>query len=547
MATETSPILKLASEGNADELRELWREKCLSSLYVFNKTALGFRHMSAGLHLPLCNFSQEDELRKGCLIPRDHFKSSCITIGKNLWRITKARVAQMKDNRTPTPRILIAGETDTVAIGFVRKMKATIERSQIFQWLFPEIQPGKKWADDAFEIQRDDDYPEPTVKAIGVGGAITGGHFTRITYDDLIAMKAAETPSIMERTKDWYQYSESLLDDPDRDETDMVGTIWFEPDIYSWVMENEPQIAWFVLGCWKDERYEKALNVVLSDEERGQPIFPERFSTETLTRIRDDKLKAYKFSCQFENNPIPKEGSDFPAEWIQYYDISEDGKQIILNKGTPSEERIHVGKLFRVLVGDPSSGGKSATAEFALISAGMDVRKRIFVLEAWARNCPTGDSVEQYLRMIDHWRPHYDGYEAVGAYKDFAVIVRERLRYSNCPVCQKVHRRPKLDPIKPPGTTGERTKEDRIRYLAQTPFQEMRVYLRRGMSKLEKQITRFPFTLPIDLLDTLAYVIWKLRAPLDDEEQQVQREREQAQLVGLGKPYCAGTVYTAST
>jgi hypothetical protein len=50
-------------------------------------------------------------------------------------------------------------------------------------------------------------------------------------------------------------------------------------------------------------------------------------------------------------------------------------------------------------------------------------------------------------------------------------------------------------------------KEDRIRLYAQSPFEQGRVYIRRGMEQLRNQIVTFPHATLVDRFDVVAYLI----------------------------------------
>src|SRR4029077_3598558 len=218
---------------------------------------------------------------------------------------------------------------------------------------------------------------------------------------------------------------------------------------------------------------------------------PERQSLEVLGTIRNEQGD-YKFNCQYMNNPTAPGGADFEAGWIQEYDVDPDGHTIVPCDGSP---KVDTGQLLRMGMYDVSSGGKTANCENAIIAAGMDYLKRIFVLEDFGENCTIGQAVERYHVMNDRWKLHRSHYELVGAQKAVEDFANERKHQAECPYCKAGHINPETNQyfknphkkltlvgIKPPG--GSMSKEERIRLYAQKPFEERRVYLRRGMTKL---------------------------------------------------------------
>jgi len=177
----------------------------------------------------------------------------------------------------------------------------------------------------------------------------------------------------------------------------------------------------------------------------------------------------------------------------------------------------------RIIVYDPSSGGKHAEAENAIVVAGMDHRRRILALDLWSKNCGFGRAIEEWHRLNDKWKPWRNWYEAVGAHKSVDEILKMR-KMDVCDWCQKVHKKLRAYAIKP----DDRNKEDRIRALAQPAFEEGRVFIGTHLQKLRQQIEAFPYGDLVDVFDAFAYAISKLRPPLGyaDEED---RERVQSE------------------
>lgn len=501
-------ILELAEQGRADELYELLRARAQRSLYEFARAVMFYKEMTPRFHLPICQFVQDSASKKrGVLAPRAHFKSS---IGKaySLWCMTQ----------NPDTRILYVGESDAVAQKNLRDIKGKIEGNQVLAWLFPELVPQDlnktTWTNSEILLPRPGSFDEVSIMTAGVGAKMTGFHFDLIIYDDIIGEKAAYSEAEMKRAIEWVQYAPGLLHDPDESQELYIGTRWKHgsADLYGWLMENVPQIRWYIRSA----------------VEEGQPVFPERFTLEKLDEIRK-RMGDYKFYCQYMNDPTPPEGADFPPHWFREYDVSQDGRTILPLDGSPA---VALGQLLRMSFYDVSAGGKSATAENAIVVAGMDSRKRLFVLDDWAANCSIGDAVEQWLKLNDQFVCYRNHYEQVGAQKAIEDVLRERKLQTSCARCstpekQRSHRRLEPTPVKPPG--GSVNKEDRIRMFAQAICQEGRVYFRRGRAlQLRRQLFGFPHISPIDRADAFAYLCNLLRAPVSDDEIKEEKQRADA-------------------
>jgi hypothetical protein len=482
----------------AEETREEILQKANSSLYFFAKAICGYNLMVAHLHKPVCDWLVETIPLggRGLLMPRSHYKSTIVK-AYTLWKLTKNQ----------DMRVLFVGESETVACKNLNDVKWNIQANPLFQWLYPEMVPesfDKGWTANSIVIPRSRSYDEPTVLAAGVGGKITGLHFDLIVYDDIIGLEAARSPSEMQAAINWFELAPGMQNDPATFEEILVGTRWREgsADLYGWVMEKLPYrkvgnhregFVWYIRSAVED----------------GKPIFPEKFSMQKLESIRK-REGDYQFAAQFLNDPTSPDSTDFPAHWVNTYRVSDDRKMILLDSG----ESVAVQSLNRISFYDPSAGGRSAGSENAIVVVGMDSSRRIFCLEVWAKNSPFGEAVEQWFLLNDKWRCWANYFESIGPHKVVSELVK--MRQNPCQMCGKNHHRLNAIPHIPTGA-GDRSKEERIRSLAQSAFEEGRVFIRVGMDKLRKQITSFPHSRFVDLFDAFAYGISLLRAPVIEE------------------------------
>ncbi len=230
-------ILEIAESGDAGLLHGQVRERALASLYYFSKAILGYQLVSH-LHLPFCNELQAtiNDRKRGFLLPRGTYKSTIVSKSYPLWRYLSNQDI----------RVLIVGESDTVAAKNLKDMKWNIENNQLLRWSFPEAIPPDinktVWNESEMLLPRSRSFDENTIMTAGVGARITGHHFDLIIYDDLIGEKAAESEAEMKSAIEWFRYAPGLLADPDKSEELIIGTRWKygAADLYGWIMENLP-------------------------------------------------------------------------------------------------------------------------------------------------------------------------------------------------------------------------------------------------------------------------------------------------------------------
>lgn len=550
---DNSEIMTLAQEGRADDLLELLRNKCLATeggLYYFSKVVLGYKEFVPNYHLSLSNKVQSTmkARRRGFLRPRGHFKSTLCAKSYPLWRLCGGGW----EIGRPDPRnlrFLIAGESDTVAQKDLRDPSWHIQNNQLLQALFPQIIPPDfnkvVWRNDEIEINRPSSFDEPTIKTVGVGAKCTGFHFDCIIYDDIIGEKAAKSEAVMNEALEWFLYASGLANDPATVEELMIGTRWKHgrADLYGYIMEelvhNDEQgerasgFEWDVEGC---------------RDEEGNPYFYQRFTNEILADILK-RQKIYKFSCQYENNPVAPEGSQFREEQVKTFKISNDenGKRnmIVPNDGTPPVKLTY---LARLSFYDPSSGGKSAKCEGAIVVLGCASDGRKFALKVWSANAGFRPTVEKWFELNDQFMTWPNMFEAVGAHKEVASIVLLRQAEPYCLVCEKAgrgnrkHRRLAPVGITPPGGTA--SKDDRILTFSQADIEDGLVYLHEDDTQTLRQIVQFPHGDLVDRFDALAYAIHYAKRPYSVEELEAEehdkKQREQTRMQRTSQTYDVG-------
>lgn len=558
--------MQLATEGRVDDLRADLRARCFKSdggLYYFTKVVLGYKELVPHFHLDFCNHIQQtiSHRKRGYLRPRGTFKSTIISKSYTVYRLIGGGSAivddirklgdELNDQGFPQKlttfyqtypevdprnmRIMIIGESDTVAQKNLRDPKWHLLNNQLLRWLFPEIIPPNindtKWTDDEILLPRSKSFDESTITCDGVGAKRTGFHWDIIVYDDPIGEKAARSEAIMQEAIDWFQVAPGMLHDPLKSEELYAGTRWKDgrADLPGWIMSQIPE----ELG--RSEGFTWVVRDIYNDD--GSIGFPERFTPEVLAGILK-REGVYKFNCQYRNQPTPKEGGDFVAADLRYFHVEADvttGDKVWLvpDDGSPKVSLRH---LIRISFLDPTSGGLNAESENALVGIGCDHLKRIFLLSCKLKNCTMGDAVELWYQLHDAFAFHYNYFEAVGAHKEVGDIIAKRQSWGECLLCKAKgrdavkHRRLKAEGVVPSGGRGGLAKDDRIRDYLQVPVEEHRVYLMHNyeQAQLQVQITSFPNYHLKDGADALAYAVHYAQFPPAPEEAEARTREDTA-------------------
>lgn len=479
---------------------EALREHAKNDLYTLSLGILGYPDVTPGAHGRFCRFfdtpiySPSGELiryRLG-LMPRGHLKSTIATVSDSI-RIVL--------NDPEHAKVLIANEVATLAQGFLNQIKGHWVKNKTLRALFPELVPPKfagpgiQWSNDAASIVRHTATAESDAswRAIGVGGAIVGHHFTHIKCDDLIGFDAAKFPSKMQFAKDWNDNIDSLLTDHNTDQIDWIGTRWTKTDLYWKVMERYgASLATFTRSAIED----------------GQIIFPEKHTWEEYQRIQQDTPLIW--FAQYVNNPKGVEQQDFPINAVRTFAFSLDGEYVIANPGSRYQKMWRVDQLDRVVLVDPNSGSPLAPDTAAIIVTGVSPDDEVFVLYAWSGRVSPSARVDKIFEVAKRWRPRAVAIEEAGQQADLHYFEKKK---------EQTDFPSRLIPLKP----KNRDKEWRIRSNLEPVIRSGRLYMLITQEVLRQQITDFPDSLVIDELDALAYGPEVWRKPFRTEDMRKQK------------------------
>lgn len=469
--------------SHIEEIRDLARK----NLYYFTKYVLNFDKLTKSLHLPLCEFIQNPQFnRKLILLPRAHLKSTICTISYPIWLIIQKKIEGL-DIKGTDVRILIANESATNAEHFLAAIQNILETNRELQTLFPNIVPApnkrKRWNQQELVVNRTVSFPEATIQTIGVGGAIQSNHFDVIILDDLIGKEAMDSETVMEKTRIWLDYTESLLVNPKKSMVIIIGTRWHRRDIYQHVIDNDPRFVVYSRQAVED----------------GKVIFPEQFDMEFYDALRNKNPMLYY--SQYLNNPVDPERCDFRPEWLKTYEwVQQDNTWAIKFEDDPIA--VPLSSFDIVGAFDPSVDENSKTSRMAVVFAGMDYKQRVVILDVFAARQTIDTVIDRIFSMYQKWRPRILGIESVVFSRLYVYIfekeMRKRMQWLN------------IVPIK---VSSIRSKESRIRDALQAVAAQGRLYRSAGMGEFDQEFMEFPQGRYRDILDAATHAVNMLRQP----------------------------------
>lgn len=291
-----------------------FKRQAEQNLYLFAKAVLGRTYLTPSLHQPVCRFIQTcPPRRKLVLLPREHGKTSIVSHALPIHILLQPAEANIYFPGLDGAdcRIILACETEMRATDHIRVIETAFESNALLRGLWPERcweaprKQSKKWNDRELIIPRQNEYPDPSVRGIGVGGAVTGAHPNVLIKDDLISVEAANSAIVMQTAIQWHVTSRALINDPAALEF-IIGTRWAVGDLYQYIGENDPTVE----------------IIRRSVVENGQPIYPEKFTLADVERLNAEF--GVLFPLLYMNTAVDPSLVDFHTGDIREYALVGD-------------------------------------------------------------------------------------------------------------------------------------------------------------------------------------------------------------------------------
>ena len=512
MADQDIPDLDKDIEMMPTDLRGDLATGLSNDLFTFCVGVLGYKDLTEGCHGPLCVFLDSNPAKyKHVEMPRDHLKTSVCTIANNLRRVV----------RDSNQRILLINETSTNAERFLSAMRQHAESNRVFRALYSSVIPkntkaSQQWNNAELRFNRDWIGPEPTIDTMGMTGAVTSRHFTHICIDDPISEDAVKSELVMRDAINRITKVMTLMVSPNDDTFDLIGTRWSYADIYRHFMKNyRGKMALFIRGAIED----------------GQPIWPERFSMDTLAQMRND-MGEYAFSCLMMNNPRNADVQDFNVQDLRFWEYNSDQTKVI--QWLPTREvlrEIPIEELDIMVAVDPAAAERTSSDRNAVVTVGTTKWGDVLVLDTFHRRCSPLDVIEYLFELRKRFRPRVYGIEGVAYQKVLKVFLKaeanRRGEYIN------------VVELKPGGKHKQHVKG--LQPVAATGH----LYINAAQHVLRNELADWPLGDHDDVADALALSMQMWRGVVSpdrwmrykaSETALLRRVRQQNRAVGIGDP-----------
>ena len=227
------------------------------------------------------------------LWPRGHAKTTATTFNYVSWMV----------GNYPDIHVNIVTKTASLAEEILTALITRFEIDDKYRQVFKNLKPEqpKKWTNRELIVKRTEISKDPTLKATGLMGPITGGRSDLIICDDIIDEENIRTPLQLEKVNTWfnkvliptlYPWGGIIV----------IGTRWSYADIYAKLLQNWPH----------DVKH--AIKLDAEGHETNEVLWPEYWSLEKLEQRRNE-IGSVFFSCQYQNDPTSMEGNKLKS-WM---------------------------------------------------------------------------------------------------------------------------------------------------------------------------------------------------------------------------------------
>lgn len=198
----------------------------------------------------------------------------------------------------PTLRFVILSNTAEQAENIVRNIAGYIERNKEVREIFPALRPDPAgpWTNKQLRIIRTGTARDPSVRAVGVHGALTGGRVDRLIVDDILDPENTDTEGNRKKVEQWYKaVAAGRL--TGRARVLVVGTAYHSQDLLH-TLALQKNFKWFRFPViradgtlsWPEQWPRKRT------EERRAELGPAEFARQMLCKARDDDEARFKQS-----------------------------------------------------------------------------------------------------------------------------------------------------------------------------------------------------------------------------------------------------------
>lgn len=276
--------------------------------------------------------------------------------------------------------ILLISDTYTQAVMFLDGLKSELESNEVLLWMFGKVE-GPLWSSEGLTILG---YPEgggrEEVRILprGAGMKVRGLRFKQYrpelaVIDDLENDELVASQDRRDKLYNWFVRALLPAMAKDKSKIIVIGTILHRESILAKIIDGKG-----IFSGWKRKKYQGITS-------EGKSLWPERFSLQHLTGMRDDPshpmyLGVIEFSREIQNDPIADADQIIRPEWLESrYNLADTitryQRELKIKTRTEARKawlKYHFNKVVSHI--DPAISEKETADWWAMITIGISRR-----------------------------------------------------------------------------------------------------------------------------------------------------------------------------
>lgn len=431
--------------------------KCLTDLYFLGAEIMGWKdsvdvktkrkRIDPSIHAWMAWQLQQD-CDKMLLLPRGILKST--------W--TKLRIVQEILNN-PNIRICLCSVTATLVeteLADIKKMFAHPLLRRLFKDIIPD--PGKDYKGweksnaECLTLKRDPELgfvpQEAQITVVGMGKKITGHHFDKLYFDDVIDKDNVNTLELMQKVMDWYGYMQSIMD-PSGTMT-VIGTFYHYNDLYNVII--------------RESHIDKNHIHIRRVREHGKIIYS-YFTEKYLDRMYKRQGR-YIFNCQYMLDPSPIEDKIFTPPQPTFETLPKDEYSFYISV-------------------DPAATVGTYSDKTGIVIAAVNKAGYVYIVESFGLKKKSNELAEFIINKCVQYRPARVGIE-LGLQTHFQYILEAKKQDY-----EKKHHTTVPCNIVPIPISRTKSKGDRVNLTLGAFVRERKLYIHKECKGLIQQMDMF--------------------------------------------------------
>jgi predicted phage terminase large subunit-like protein len=277
--------------------------------------------------------------------------------------------------RNPHKSIIASSYGQELSSDFGRRVRGFVSDP-----LHRAIFPNSIIVDDSNAVHRFGLTAGGNYYAGGAGGPITGRGADLLLIDDPIKSREdAYSVATRRNLKDWYQHVAYTRLQPGAAVV-LIQTRWHEDDLAGWLLREHAKKGWRVVSLPAI-----AESGDLLGRAEGATLWPEKFSLETLQRIKE-AIGSSAWASLYQRRPTRQEGAIFHTGWF---------------KSLPEQPTYH-----RCILSLDTAFKTTQTADYSVVQTWLENPIGYYLTQCWRGRVEFPQLKNRVLEIAEVWKPN---------------------------------------------------------------------------------------------------------------------------------------------